>query len=149
MADKLIQSTSYSNLTLDVYHGESIVVSKCYSKFLRGMADNLDKDLIIIGKPWFDNNCGVIYLVHQGAIIGYLAYSDEKKEILYIVDMNVDKEFAHKDVYKILLTAMEDLAKTGNFLAVSATLYAENTEAIQAAEEIGLVGIYKQLFKKL
>lgn len=149
MADKLIHSTSYSDLTLDVYHGESIVVSKCYSKFLRGMADNLDNDLIIIGKPWFDNNCGVIYLVHQSTIVGYLAYSDEKKEILYIVDMNVDKEFDHKDVYKILLTAMEGLAKTGNFLAVSATLNAENSKAIQAAEEIGLVSIYKQLFKKL
>lgn len=149
MADKLIQTTTYLDSTLDIYHGESIVVSKCYSKFLRGMADNLDKDLIIIGKPWFDNNCGVIYLVHQDAIVGYLAYSDEKKEILYIVDMNVDQEFAHKDVYKILLTAMENLAKEGNFLAVSATLYAENVEAIQAAEEIGLVSIYKQLFKKL
>lgn len=149
MADKLIQNINYQDLTLEVYHNESVFLSKCYSRFLRGMADNLDRDLIIIGRPGLENKCGVIYLTHKGNIVGYLAYGDEKGEILYIIDMNLDAEFNSKELYKVMMYAMENLAKTENFLAVSATLYSENTEAIQAAEEVGLTSIYKQLFKKL
>lgn len=149
MADKLIQTVPYSNTTLDVYHNESIFMSRCYSRFLRGMADNLDRDLIIIGRPGLENKSGVIYLTHQNTIVGYLAYGDEKGEILYIIDMNLDAEFNNKELYKLMISTMESVAKAENFLAISATLYAENIEAVQAAEEAGLISIYKQLFKKL
>jgi hypothetical protein len=149
MADQLISSLNNFDNLIEVYHNDAIYLSRAFPVFLRGYADRLDNDFIILGKPWFKINCGILYLNCNEKIIGYLAYGDEKNNLLYTVDINIDEKFRNIDIYKILITNLEIIAKEKNCLAISAILYVDNIIAIRAAEESGLIEIYKQFVKKL
>ncbi len=151
MADKLIQIRSLDNFDVpfNIYHNSNIVQSKAYSKFLKGVADDLDKDVIPFGKPWFRNKCGIIYITANDNIVGYIAYGNEGLDVLYVVNLFVDSDYVQKDVYKMLLTAFEDIAKERRCISISATISVDNLTALEAAQDIGLIVLYKQLYKKI
>jgi len=149
MADKLISSLTIDNNLIEVYQNDLIYLSRAFPNFLRGFADHLDEGFITTGKPWFQIDCGIIYLIVNKKIVGYLAYGDEKNNVLYMIDSYLNKEFKNKDFFKILLNNLEILAKEKKCLVISVTLPVNEIEIKSAADELGLVEIYKQSVKRI
>lgn len=149
MLDKLVRSLDNVSLTINMYRNASVIQSKAYSKFLKELANAIDNDGVMISDPWFKTECGVIYITINDVISGHLVFSNKGQDVLYLINLSVDSKYAHLNFYKELLAEFENIAKENHYLSISATISIDNTDALEAAHDMGLIVLYKQLFKRI
>lgn len=145
MSDILIETLHSDNSEWQVFHNDSVVLSRCYPVFMRSLAESLENGHVQFGKPWFDIKCGVIFIVANADIIGHLVYGDESTGVLSIVNMAGDEQ----GVYSALLSSFEKIGISKNCWAITASVDISNQQAVDAAHDVGLKDIYYQLCKKL
>lgn len=144
MSDILIKTTHIDNSELLVYHNSSVVLSTCYPRFMRSLADSIESGHLQFNKPWYDMECGILYVTAGTNVLGHLVYSETSKGILSVINMDADAK-----VYSTLLQCLEDVARNMGCRAITASIEAENPRAIEAAHSIGLKDVYFQLYKSI
>lgn len=146
MADIILETVASGNNIYEIFHNEAVATSRCYSRFMRSLADSLDSGHIPFGggTPWFTIKCGILYIVNKGNIVGHMTYGDESTGVLYLVNKEAEGE-----ICELLFRAFEKIAKNKNCWAITTSLHIDDENAINAARSVGMKDIYYQLYKKI
>ncbi len=137
---------------IEILKTDTLAMSPIYTFFLRHMAELIDNGHAYPMTAWEDQDCGAVYAVENGKILGHIVYSTEKiKEsgFLWIVLSAVDKDCRGRGIYTMLHKHFEDIAKQMGCWSIASHIHKNNKVRLASAEKVGMKPVFYFMGKKL